>query len=168
MARISYARRSGRVLLVDGEDRILLLGFRRHADSELGPGVDWLTPGGGVKRRESARRTAARELFEEVGLRVAASALGPMVATTSGYADLGWIKGVLRDDFFFFRIDSHVIDDRGLEDFERSQIVAYRWWSMSELSTTKDRVMPNGLSELLADLLAGRVPTKPVHLPWHH
>jgi 8-oxo-dGTP pyrophosphatase MutT (NUDIX family) len=44
----------------------------------------------------------------------------------------------------------------------------YRWWTLTELVETTETVYPNQLAALVADLIAGRMPTRPVELPWHH
>ncbi|HWB34731.1 MAG TPA: NUDIX domain-containing protein, partial [Rugosimonospora sp.] len=94
-----YRRRSARVLLVDRDDKILLFA---NVDPVLAPaGHVWITPGGGVERRESLPVAASRELREETGLHVAPEVLGAPVAYASGYADLSWARGVFRDDYFF-------------------------------------------------------------------
>ncbi|MEV6631491.1 NUDIX domain-containing protein [Actinoplanes sp. NPDC051470] len=157
-----YARRSARVLLVDGHDRLLLLGNR------FSHGEVWLTPGGGKGRFEPLAKAAARELFEEVGLTVDRRDLGAPVAFTSGYADLSFAKGTFRDDFFFHRVDHHDIDTSRMEDLERGFHTGHRWWSLPELRSATETIYPFGLPPLLTDLLAGRRPTTPVQLPWHH
>lgn len=124
-ARGPYTRRSARVILVDGADRILLF-------------------------RASLRHN------------------GQLVAEASGYADLGWAKGMFHDTFFFHRTTVHEVDTSGFEDGERSQISAHRWWALAEVARASDPIYPFGLAPLLADLLAGRIPPEPVRLPWHH
>ncbi|GLZ12576.1 DNA mismatch repair protein MutT [Actinomadura sp. NBRC 104425] len=162
-----YRRRSARVLLVDDSERILLFRFlRERGRPDLGH--FWITPGGGVDGGEDLRAAAVRELREETGLAVAPDELGPHVAVTSGYADLGWARGVFRDDFFLHRTAAYEIDTSGFQTVERTQITGHRWWTLDELRAADEPVYPLGLPPLLADLLAGRVPDEPVRLPWHH
>jgi 8-oxo-dGTP pyrophosphatase MutT (NUDIX family) len=157
-----YARRSARVLLVDGLERVLLL----QMTGSLGP--YWFTPGGGVNDGEPLHAAAARELYEEIGLVVPPERLGPVVARTSGYADLGFAAGIFRDDFFYHRVDKHQVDMTGLQPYERDQVLDHRWWTVAELAATGETVYPFDLAPLLARLVAGDVPAEPVQLPWHH
>lgn len=162
-----YVRRAARVLLVDTDGRVLLLKFARRR-SDRTPGSLWLTPGGGMEGDETPAEAAARELREETGVVVPPDALGPMVATTSGYARLSWATGVFRDDFFFVRTAAVVVDLGGLDARERTYVLGHRWWTLDELRATTDAVQPRGLAPLVADLVAGRIPATPVVLPWHH
>jgi 8-oxo-dGTP pyrophosphatase MutT (NUDIX family) len=162
--RDGYRRRTARVLLVDGSDRLLLFKFTHRSD----PGHCWITPGGGVEDGEDVAAAAARELREETSLAVAPADLGPPVATASGYADLGWARGEFRDDFFLYRTAAHEVDTGGQQGFERAHILGHRWWTLGELAATADPVFPLDLVPLFEDLLAGAVPSEPVRLPWHH
>jgi 8-oxo-dGTP pyrophosphatase MutT (NUDIX family) len=164
---ISVRRESARVLLVDNRDRLLLFRSQRYPGRpEFG--TLWHTPGGGIKAGEQAAQAAARELFEETGLALSPDELGPMVAVTSGAADIGWMAGEFHDAFFFFRVSRHEVDIRGFEELEASTYVEHRWWSVNELAQTSETVVPNGLASLLGDLLTGALPGEPVRLPWHH
>jgi 8-oxo-dGTP pyrophosphatase MutT (NUDIX family) len=152
-----FARRSARVLVLDGSDRLLL----------VRSGGIWLAPGGGVEDGEGLAEAAARELREETGLSVAPAGLYP-VAFTTGRADLGWASGLFRDDFFFYRVDRHQVDPSGLNEFERQHYRGHHWWTHAELAATSETIAPANLAALVADLIAGRLPAAPVTLPWHH
>ncbi|MFI0352682.1 NUDIX hydrolase [Actinomadura sp. 9N407] len=159
-----YRRRTARVLLLDGADRVLLFKFMDFQ----GSGFCWITPGGGVEDGEELSDAAARELREETGLVVGPGELGPPVAMTHGYADRPWASGEFRDDFFHVRTRAHEVDVSGLGEYERSHVLEHRWWTLDELAATTDPVLPHELVPLLRDLLAGVVPSEPVQLPWHH
>jgi 8-oxo-dGTP pyrophosphatase MutT (NUDIX family) len=155
-----YVRRTARVLLVDGSGRVLLLNY-------VGVGGPcWLTPGGGIDDGEPLAEAAARELREETGLAVDPAALGPVIAETAGYAEMGDLRGLFHDAFFHYRVNTHRVDTTGQQPFERSQFLDHRWWTVEELSVTTETVYPSGLARLLADLIAGRVPPEPIRLPW--
>jgi hypothetical protein len=76
--------------------------------------------------------------------------------------------GVFRDDYFHLRVDAHEVDTSAMEDFEASNHQGHRWWTVAELESTTERVIPFGLAGLVSDLIAGRMPATAVRLPWHH
>jgi 8-oxo-dGTP pyrophosphatase MutT (NUDIX family) len=161
-----YARRSSRVLLLDSGDRILLLRSALDA-ADPSRGHAWFAPGGGVEPGEDLAETAVRELYEEIGLTVSAACLR-LVAYTSGHADLGFVSGVFRDDFFVCRIDGHEVDTTRQTSLERGHYQGHHWWSLAELAATSETVYPFRLFDLLTDINAGRWSAVPVKLPWHH
>lgn len=160
-----YRRRSARILLVDGKDRVLLLKARpdpAFKDKEW----SWLTPGGGVAEGESLAQAAVREAREEVGLEITVGDLVGPVAYGAG--PVAWVSGIFRDDYFLVRVDGHEVDTSAMEEFEAGNHLGERWWTAEELESTAEAVVPFGLAGLLTDLTAGRVPAEPVELPWHH
>ncbi|MCU4748717.1 MULTISPECIES: NUDIX hydrolase [Streptomyces] len=159
--------RSARVILIDGAHRVLLWkSLDRPGMPEAGH--RWHTPGGGVRDGETPAAAAARELSEETGLAVRPRDLGPKIAETSGYADLGWARGVFQDDFFHLGVTAHHVETGGQKAHETRYLAGHRWWPVGELAVTTETVHPLGLADLAADLAAGRVPLTPVVLPWHH
>jgi 8-oxo-dGTP pyrophosphatase MutT (NUDIX family) len=160
-----YRRRSARVLLIDGRDRLLLL-KKLPNKKYLEEGITWWTPGGGIERKESIRQAAARELHEEVGLKVDEADLGDPIANRSGYADLPWARGLFRDDFFLYRVETHVVDTSHQEAYEVEMDGGHHWWSIPELAATTETIFPSGLVPLLTDLIANRIPAEPITLPW--
>jgi 8-oxo-dGTP pyrophosphatase MutT (NUDIX family) len=160
-----FTRRSARVLLLDGADRLLLV--KSALPPHIPGGYAWFTPGGGLEEGENLSAAAARELQEETGLSANPADLR-LVAYTEGTADLGWASGLFRDDFFYYRVASHEVSVADLMDYERLLYGGHRWWTQSELASTDEIVYPFGLASLMADLVAGKVLGAPVALPWHH
>jgi 8-oxo-dGTP pyrophosphatase MutT (NUDIX family) len=152
------------VLLIDEDDRVLLFYSRDY----MGPGVEYyVTPGGGLEPGESLAEGAAREVFEETGLRVDPGALGSIVAETEGdWSDSPELVIHSKDAFFFLRV-AHFepVRDR-LEDIERAEFTEARWLALAEVAAVDDLVFPAPVAALLKGLLAGTTPPAPVRLPW--
>ncbi|HIT74735.1 MAG TPA: NUDIX domain-containing protein [Candidatus Avipropionibacterium avicola] len=159
-----YVRRSARVVLLDAEDRILLVrsGFGRSVE---GVASAWFVPGGRVEGGESLVQAAVREVAEGTGLVLAVGSLLPL-AFSHGSGRVGETSGWMRDDFFWCPAPDTVLDASGMEAAERAVFERYRWWTTEELAVTEDPVFPRGLAGVVADQLAGAVTDPPRELPW--
>ncbi len=82
-----------------------------------------------------------------------------------------WVRddGVLmrsEHHFFFHRVPDLEINTSGMEDYERSQLDAFRWWSLDELRATTEQILPFHLPDLTERLLNADIPTEPVFMSW--
>lgn len=153
-------RRTARILLADDGDRILLFRFV-DPKSEVPGGVFWGTPGGGVDEGESLPQAAARELFEETGLRVPQDSFERVVARAEGAARYAGQDLWYEDHFYFLRAAAFELDESGWEEVERETMAEYRWWTVAELAAAAEPVYPPALARIMPDLLAGRLPAEP-------
>src|SRR5690349_3995880 len=117
-------RRAARVLLLDATGRVLLL---RGHDPARPDHRYWFTAGGGLDEGETPAAGAARELFEETGLRIAPDVLGEPVhhEVTEFPFDGRWYRQ--EQDFYLLRVDSWEVDFAGFNAIERATVDAYRW-----------------------------------------
>lgn len=139
-------REAGRVLLVDGADRVLLV---RGSDPGRPGSRYWFTVGGGLDPGEDVAEAAARELREETGLAVAPTDLGQVVwrETTEFPYDGTWHRQ--RQVFYLLRVDSWEVAADALDPAEEHYIHEHRWWSLGELELTTEKIYPPDLSTLL-------------------
>ncbi|MER5625903.1 hypothetical protein ABT061_33190 [Streptosporangium sp. NPDC002544] len=68
----------------------------------------------------------------------------------------------------FLHIRELEVDVSGMEDHERAILDRFHRWSLPEVRSTAERVIPLGLAGLMERLLAGDIPREPVNFPWHH
>ncbi len=120
-----------------------------------------------MHRGETVQAAAVRELFEETGFTVTEAGLGPVVATSSGlwFAEESGKLYLGAYSFFFVRVSHTELNTDGQEDLERSVITGHRWWSVSDLRATTERILPIGLADLMEKLLCGDIPARPFRLP---
>ena len=143
------ARTGGRVLMLDPDDRLLLI----HERLEHG-GTHWLTPGGGVEGDESPRVAAAREAIEEVGVAVDLPPDSEPVLVTQRLWGWNGITYDQTDHFYVARVPSGVaIQPRGLTEVEQQTVLGHRWWTVDELAQTTEVVVPGDLAIVLERIL---------------
>lgn len=143
-------RRGARVIVVDDAERILLLhGSDPHEPSSTW----WFTVGGGIGPDEDERAAAAREAFEETGLRIEpADLVGPVFDRSAVFPYFGQ---VCRQDevFFLYRVATNPQVSRdGWTDIELASIDEIRWWALDEFDATEP-VYPPNLRDLVRSLL---------------
>ena len=152
-------RKAGRVLLLDPNNRVLLLQCGEPGNADRW----WITPGGGCEPGESHQQAALREAHEELGFDDLK--LGPCVWTRTH--TFPWLGKTLRQHEHIFICRTHErepITDGHTPD-ELMYLHGHRWWSADEIvQATKDgiRFAPRRLGELLQTLLTDGPPTKPI------
>lgn len=148
-------RQTARLLLIDPDDRVLLL-----RDSDPGaPGATWwLTPGGGVDPGESLAGAAVREAAEETGLVLDPGEVGEVVLSRRVRHTYSDVVVEQTEDFFLVRVDAFTPHHAGFTDDERMTVVDVRWWPLADLAATADDVWPRGIGSLLPRLIAGEGP----------
>ncbi|NUT32394.1 MAG: NUDIX domain-containing protein [Hamadaea sp.] len=161
-------RPAARVVLLDDRDRLLLL--KIHDPSVTRgpnpiPAEFWLLVGGGVDEGETYEEAAAREVFEETGLRDVT--IGRCVWTQEKLVSnpAGEVEMVL-GRYFVGRVSGDVtVDFSGHEPLEVDVIRGFRWLTRDEVVELEARetVLPPGLGALLRDVLNGG-PAEPISL----
>jgi double-stranded uracil-DNA glycosylase len=140
------ARAAVRALVIDDDDRILLVQYRRPVGDETW----WGTPGGGVDPGESDEQALARELREEIGLHE--FELGPVLYEHVG--EFPWARELFRqvNTTYLVRVREH--EPRATIDLAAEGVVDVRWWSRGELEATDAQLAPSDLLERVRNLTA--------------
>lgn len=148
-------RRAARVVLLDQDDRVLLL----SSWLEWRDCIIWLAPGGALEDGESFEAAARRECWEETGLELD----GALPHVWNREHTWMW-KGReihTRERYFFKRVDGFEPDAPELEEYEETLFRGHKWWTIDGLRDLDDLVAPESLAELLAPLAAGEIPDVP-------
>jgi 8-oxo-dGTP pyrophosphatase MutT (NUDIX family) len=144
-------RTSGRVLLVDDHDRVLLIENRVDVDTQA---THWITPGGGAEPDETPAEAAVRELYEEVGVRAALDGAAAVHVDDEVFTFNGaWYAQT--NHYFLVKVASNTrLRVAGVDEIEQSVLVGERWWSLAELRESDAVIYPQGLADLLERLLS--------------
>jgi 8-oxo-dGTP pyrophosphatase MutT (NUDIX family) len=146
-------RVGGRLLLVDPDDRVVLVEERLDL---AGPATAWLIPGGGVEPDETPAQAAVRETFEETGIAVPLDEVRELYTYRRRWTDVE--RGLQYDQLehvYLARLGSpRSLAPAALTDDERPYVVGPRWWTIDELRTSDARLEPPDLADVLGRALA--------------
>jgi TDG/mug DNA glycosylase family protein len=142
-----------RALVLDAEGRTLLVKF-----VDVVGQVWWATPGGGIAEGESAEQTLRRELREELGL--TDFELGPEIWWREH--TFAWMGRILRaaERIHLVRVDEHEAAPE--IDLLAEGVHEVRWWTLPELESAEETLVPKRLAEFLRELLERGPPAEPV------
>lgn len=142
-------RLAGRVVLLDPDDRVLLMRY----DAPPPNGVHWSTPGGGLDEGEDYRSGACRELAEETGW-TDISLLGEIHRRT---LVMEWGGHLVRqhERLYLARTSQRQREITGVEAMHASDgIAAWRWWTLDEIDSAAEPVWPEGLAGIIRAALS--------------
>lgn len=150
-----WSRLGARVVLIDDEDRVLLL--RAHDVGEPTRSW-WFTVGGGIEAGEDARDAVVREAAEEVGVALTRDDLIGPVLTRSAVFDFA-LAACRQDETFFLarvpRQEAVGLDRSAWTPIEHETVDEVRWFTVAELDRLDRQAYPEGLADLLRGWLAG-------------
>jgi 8-oxo-dGTP pyrophosphatase MutT (NUDIX family) len=144
-------RPTARVLLLDADDRILLMQGRDVHDPSRAP--FWFTVGGGIDEGETVLDAARREIIEETGLRP--TTVGPVLWRSE--AEIRGFDGgpiLMQEHFVLARCVAAPLSRAGWTEVERSFALDLRWWTLEDIAASAEIIYPVDLAERLAALVA--------------
>jgi 8-oxo-dGTP pyrophosphatase MutT (NUDIX family) len=140
-------REAVRALVVDADDRVLLVRF------EFPTATRWALPGGGLEPGESHLDALHRELEEEVGL--VDATIGAQIWHRLHIVPFlnGEFDGQ-RERIFLVRCDTFEAAPRlTWEQMNAEFVYELRWWTLDEIAASDAHFVPQELHALLTTLL---------------
>lgn len=157
-------RKAVRVVVHDGDGRILLFRTRDITEPEFGDW--WELPGGGIEPDETYLEAALRELREETGIVAAASQVGP--PSWRRTASFRYRRGRRLQHEVVVRValdgPGPPVDEAERLDYEKEDYFDFQWWTVADILSSDQRFYPGRLPALLATFLAGRQIDEPFEL----
>jgi ADP-ribose pyrophosphatase YjhB (NUDIX family) len=145
---VTLVRRAARAIVLDPDDRILLVLFRSPETGEEW----WATPGGGLELGEAPETGLRRELTEETGLEH--FELGPVVWERRH--TFRWAGQTVEQSETFVLVRAPAFESAPHltpEQLVQEGVHEVRWWTLDELATSGATFAPTRIVRFLRQLL---------------
>ncbi len=135
---------------MDSDSKILLIRIR---GSESGGGWEgWITPGGGIEENETDSEALKREVFEEVGYLIQSTPMHLWNREHEFEWDDKWI--VQSEKYFLVPCkEFEVKESKSLTESEKKYFRGIKWFTLNEISMSREIFVPRNLAELLKGLI---------------
>ncbi len=150
-------REAVRALLVDSDDRLLLVRF------EFPDASRWALPGGGLDRGETHHDGLRRELLEEIGL------TDPVIGAHlwNRLHIVPFVNGLFdgqREQIHEVRVPAGFEPQPvfSWEQLNAEYVFEMRWWTLAEIESTDAVLAPAALATLFAQYLVDGPPAEPI------
>ncbi|MBT0773388.1 NUDIX domain-containing protein [Kineosporia sp. J2-2] len=157
-------RSAVRLVVLDADDRVLLLHTRDPEHPDLG--TWWELPGGGIDEGETYLEAAVREIREETGIVAAPSRIGSPTWRRLASFRHRQVRHLQHEVIVLLRLDGSGpdVDETGRLDYELEDYFGYRWWPLADIPVSRERFYPGRLPGLIGPLLRGEQVDEPFEL----
>ena len=146
-------RTAGRILLVDDQQRVLLIHDRIDLDATSS---HWIAPGGGLEPGETPAEAAVREVYEETGLRVSLDSDAQAMYIERVRFTFAGEHFDQVNHYYLVRVRSGLpVRPAANTEFEKVVGLGYRWWPLAELDSSPVVREPIAMVELIRQAIGG-------------
>jgi 8-oxo-dGTP pyrophosphatase MutT (NUDIX family) len=146
-------RTAGRILLVDDQERVLLIHDRLDLDAT---DSHWIAPGGGLEPGETPAEAAVREVYEETGIRVELPSDEPAFYTERVRFTFAGQDTDQTNHYYLLRVPSGLpVRPTANTELEKVVALGHRWWSLSDLASSPVIREPVTMVELIRQTIGG-------------
>jgi 8-oxo-dGTP pyrophosphatase MutT (NUDIX family) len=145
-----------RAIILTPANEVLLLRIRPPDDQE----PFWITPGGGRETGEAVEAALKRELQEELSLNE--YRVGPLVWRR--LHTFNWAGKRVRQNERYYIVHTDRFEPRMSDPLEAKLLDRFRWWPVTELANSTERLTPLSLAEIVARYLAEGAPEGPLEI----
>lgn len=151
-----HGRDAIRAILITPEAEVLLMQIRPPDRQEC----FWITPGGGLEPGETVEVGLRRELQEELGLRQLE--IGPLVWRRQHTFTWDGRRICQSERYHVVRVERFA--PRMSDAAEARVLQQFRWWQVSELAHTEERLTPLTLAAIVSEYLEHGPPLGPLRV----